>query len=38
MVAHMCEYTKKHRIVYFEWMTRIVSELYLHKAVFFKKP
>ena len=31
--AYICEYTKPHRIVYFLWVTSMVYELHLNKAV-----
>ena len=33
MAAPICEYTKNHQIVYFTWVTSVVCELYLNKAV-----
>ena len=34
MVEHICEFAKKHWIVHFKWIYRIVCELYLNKAIF----
>lgn len=33
MGAQLFEYTKNHGIVYFKWVTCMVCELYLHKAL-----
>lgn len=34
MVAQLCEYTKKHWIVYFERVNFMVCELFLNKTVY----
>ena len=32
-IAFSGEYTKRHQIVYFKWVTYVVSELYLNKTI-----
>lgn len=36
MVAQLREYTRNHQIVQFTWVSYMVCELYLNKAVIFK--
>ena len=33
----ICEYTKKHRIIYFKWASCMVYELYLNKVIILKR-
>ena len=35
MVEQLCEYTKPHWILHFKWMSYVVLELYVDKAVIF---
>lgn len=37
MVAHICEYTKKHEVIYFKCVKYMVCELHLNIGVNFKK-
>lgn len=33
MVAQVCEYNKKHEIIYFKCVNCVTCELYLNKAI-----
>ena len=33
MMVQLCEYTKRHQIVYIKWVNCVVSEFYLNKTI-----